>query len=315
VSSKSILGNLLFLLVATFLAAQDSQTGAPAQPTSSVYNRMRRMQMSETGPHPIDDQPQNRNQQQTTRQFPAPASQFPPEQRGTPAPTQQQSNSGFPRAAQPGMQPSSTQPGAQTPMQSAAPQQNQAPYGLALQPANPPRISFSNGELTVLANNSSLSDIVIGIERAIGARVEGTPPDAERVFGQFGPASSRDVLNDLFTGSKYDFILVGGLDSPGQVQKIILSPHGTTPTVNTAANQPRQPQSNNDEDENDSSTQVSEAPSEAPNVQSEAPPQPPPSSGQSGQQQQQVKTPEQLLQELQRLRQQQQQQQPQQNPR
>jgi hypothetical protein len=184
---------------------------------------------------------------------------------------------------------------------------------LALQPANPPRISFSNGELTVLANNSSLSDIVTGIERAIGARVEGTPPDTERVFGQFGPASSRDVLNDLFSGSKYDFILVGGLDDPGAVQKIILSPHGTTPTVNTmASNQARQPQNNNDEDENDSSAQVSEAPSEVPNVQSEAPPQPPPS---SGQQQQQVKTPEQLLQELQRLRQQQQQQQPQQNPR
>jgi hypothetical protein len=183
---------------------------------------------------------------------------------------------------------------------------------LALQPANPPQILYADGELTIVANNSSLADIVGGIERATGARLEGTRPDAERVFGQFGPASPRDVLNSLFDGSRYDFILVGSIDNPANVQKIILSPHGAAPApgVSTASAQPMaQPGNNEDQDENEPAQVPSEVGHSVQSMPSEAtePAQPPP-----GQQQQQVKTPEQLLQELQRLRQQQQQQQGQQ---
>jgi hypothetical protein len=212
----------------------------------------------------------------------------------------------------------------QTSQPSAA--QTQGPYGLALQPANPPRISYANGELTVVADNSSLTDIMSGIERATGAHLEGTQPDTERVFGQFGPASPRDVLDSLLSGSRYDFILVGAIDDPGGVKTIMLSPHGSSSAGGSMAqNQPVQPRPNisdNPDDDNDEGVaaqqSVSEAPQPVQNVKQPAqyPPSEqttPPQNGQQ-QQQQQVKTPEQLLQELQRLRQQQQQQQPQQPP-
>ncbi|HWC18978.1 MAG TPA: hypothetical protein VG498_18345, partial [Terriglobales bacterium] len=153
-------------------------------------------------------------------------------------------------------------------------------------------------------------DIMSAIERATGVRVEGTRPDAERVFGQFGPSSPRDVLNSLFSGSKYDFILTGSLDDPGGVQTIILSPHGTAAVTSgtvSAANQPNPRPTENDDDEAPAyQPPISEAP--VPMVNS---PEAAPQRGQQ-EQQQQVKTPEQLLQELQRLRQQQQQQQGQQ---
>jgi hypothetical protein len=193
-------------------------------------------------------------------------------------------------------------------------QQSQQPYGLALQPANPPTISYANGQLSIIANNSSLADIVTGIERATGVSVEGTRPDSERVFGQFGPGSPRDVLNSLFDGSRYDFILVGSLENPADVRTIILSPHGTAPAtgVNTANNQPYRPPENNDEQEDSEPAPVYRGGEGQPvqTVPSEQVTPPPAPAAQ--QQQQQVKTPEQLLQELQRLRQQQQQQQGQQ---
>ena len=175
------------------------------------------------------------------------------------------------------------------------------------------------GQLTIAAENSSLSDIISVIQRITGARLEGVRPDSERVFGQFGPGPPRDVLNALFTGSRYDFILVSDIDNPDRLQKIMLSPHGPAAGSSVAANQPAsRPYSEDEEDSNEGVVPpqpVAEQPSLMPNqanVPSEQsqPPQP----GQ--QQQQQVKTPEQLLQELQRLRQQQQQQQqPQTNPR
>jgi hypothetical protein len=322
VPAKTNFAVILLLLVYASMHAQEPQTGQPAKPTSSVYNRMRRMS-------PDTRSPEQQAPQQA-RQFPNPIQQFPPEQRVNPAMQGQH----FPG------QPSPPQPVANQPLGGIAPNasalstgqpalttsgspQSQQPYGLALQAPNPPNISYANGELAIVANNSSLADIVTGIERATGVRVEGTSPDSERVFGQFGPGSPRDVLNSLFDGSRYDFILVGSLENPADVRTIILSPHGTAPAagVSTANSQPYQPPPGNEEQEESEQAPVYRGGEGQPvqNVPSEQVA-PPPSGQQqqqqpSQQQQQQVKTPEQLLQELQRLRQQQQQQNQQQTPR
>jgi hypothetical protein len=314
----------ILLLFTTLSSAQQTQTNQPAQPTSSVYNRMRRLPPQGAG---------TQNQQQTsqTQQFPSPGQQFPPEQQGAPGQAPPIRLPGSVSPAQPQASPQQNVPTGspasapvQTPQSAAT--QTQGPYGLALQPANPPRISYANGELTVVADNSSMTDIMSGIERATGARLEGSQPDTERVFGQFGPASPRDVLDSLLSGSRYDFILVGAIDDPGGVKTIMLSPHGSSAAGGSVAqNQPVQPRSNatdNPDDDNDEAVAAQQSMSEAPqpvqNVKQPAqyPPSEqttPPQNGQQ-QQQQQVKTPEQLLQELQRLRQQQQQQQPPQEP-
>jgi hypothetical protein len=187
---------------------------------------------------------------------------------------------------------------------------------MASKPANPPRISFAAGELTVTADNSSMGDVLRGISRATGAHLEGSQSDPERVFGQFGPDTPRAVLSSLLSGSRYDFILVGAIDDPGVVQRILLSPRGVAPSTSaTAANQgaPRQGFSTPQPEEEDSNEsfvapqpQVVEQPAQA---QAPQPADQSQSQQQFGQPQQTVKTPEQLLQELQRLRQQQQQQQ------
>lgn len=310
---KTNVGIILLLLFYTGMHAQETQTGQLSQPTSSVYNRMRRMPpATESG------------SQQQARQFPNPAQQFPPEQRiGSPAsgqsapgqPVSQTVNQPQNGRFYSGLAPApNVQPASQQPTRPAVSAQAQEPYGLALQPPNPPNITYANGELTIVANNASLAEIVTGIERATSVRVEGTRPDAERVFGQFGPGSPRDVLNSLFDGSRYDFILVGGLENPADVRTIILSPHGTAPSpgVSTASTQPSRP-AENGEDQDESEKPPGYRDGEGQPVQNNVPSEqvvqpPPPPSTQQPPTQQQVKTPEQLLQELQRLRQQQQQQ-------
>ena len=192
-------------------------------------------------------------------------------------------------------------------LQSPTPQPQQ-PSGAEQQPPNPPRVSLMGGLLTVAAENSTLADILKAIETVTHASLEGTQPDAERVFGQFGPGAPRQVLSSILSGSHYDFILVGAVDDPGSVERIMLSPHGTAPVVRGGPNQVmarQNPTASQDEEDNDVAGQSE--------IQQQPPPPPPAPSEQvqspSGQQQPQVKTPEQLLQELQRLRQQQQQQQ------
>ena len=297
------------LLSGTFVSGQQTQTGPPAQPTPSIYNRMRRFPPQTPG-----DNQQNPQQQQTTQtqQFPNPAQQFPPEQQGVPG---QRPPIALPHATAP------NQAQASLPLehgiapanpQTSAPQPPTSPYGLALQPANPPRIGYAGGQLTVSADNSSLTDILNSVGRITGAHIEGNHADSERVFGEFGPGRPRDVLNSLLSGSRYDYILVGAIDDPGDIKQVMLSPHGSSlegaaTASKQAAGQPNSPQVEQDNDEAVVAPQPIVEPPQ-PQVQVTTP------TEQAPPNQQQVKTPEQLLQELQRLRQQQQQQQ-QQTPR
>jgi hypothetical protein len=99
-------------------------------------------------------------------------------------------------------------------------------------PASPPQISYVDGQLTVVANNSTLSDVLKGIQSTTGAKVEGvTPTDTDRIFGEFGPASPHEVCDKLLNGSHYDFILMGAPQNPNSVQRIILTERSTETTT------------------------------------------------------------------------------------
>jgi hypothetical protein len=112
-------------------------------------------------------------------------------------------------------------------VQSTAPQPAQ-PVVLppSQMPPSPPRITYAGGKLTVVANNSTLDDVLTAVGKAIGANIQGGGfQDVERVFGQFGPASPSQVLDTLLIGSRYDFVLVGSTESADSVREIILSPN------------------------------------------------------------------------------------------
>lgn len=101
---------------------------------------------------------------------------------------------------------------------------------------SPPRISYAEGKLTVFANNSALSDVLNAIQNATGAKIEGvTPTNADRVFGQFGPAPAREVCGALLSGSGYDFIIVEAPENPGSIQQIILTERSTEVSSQPAA--------------------------------------------------------------------------------
>ncbi len=91
-------------------------------------------------------------------------------------------------------------------------------------PPKAPEISYKAGNLTVVADNSSLSAILHGVEKRTGIKLEGNAPE-DRIFGKFGPGSPRDVLHQLFSGLHLDYILQGSTD-PSSVEKITLNNRG-----------------------------------------------------------------------------------------
>jgi type II secretory pathway component GspD/PulD (secretin) len=206
-------------------------------------------------------------------------------------------------------------------------------------PASPPQVTMNGGQLSIVAENSTLGDVLSAVRKLTGAGVE-VPSAAnnERVAVQLGPGNPSQVLQELFAGSKFNYIILGSPDSTTAIQKIILTARtaggASAPgPVNNADNSnynpynrvhsqppPPPPDYQADSGVDDEITQP-----EAPTAEEVTPPADNqqgqmPYAGPSGQAQQQQqepqvipleqigpKTPEQLLQELQRMQQQQQQ--------
>ncbi|MCU1272174.1 MAG: hypothetical protein JWN74_3468 [Acidobacteriaceae bacterium] len=197
----------------------------------------------------------------------------------------------------------------------AAPQLQQIPAAPVTPehgPSSPPDVSFQRGQLTIVARNSTMSDVLNAVRQRTGANVDMPAGSSERVVGQFGPGAPRDVMAQLLNGSHYDYVLLGSPADPGALNKIMLMTKARGPEPPSSQVQANQQQPGNEnlqavpevESENPDENAGEATPNmQEPQIQEE--PQP----DQADQQQNGpvVKTPEQLLRELQQQQQQQQQ--------
>jgi len=203
-------------------------------------------------------------------------------------------------------------------------------------------VNYQNGQLTIQAPNSTLSDILHAVRLKTGAMIDVPPGANERVVGQIGPGPAREVLASLLNGSHFNYVMVGNPTNPSAVAEVILSaktggamagspsvyqppqpvgtpyPNGLQPGMPQPVVQPTDPAGQAQQDAaTDNSVETSEdqdtSQDNAPSTAVEETPAEPAEG--AGQGQPAVKTPEQLLQELQRQQQlMQQQQQQQQQP-
>lgn len=211
-------------------------------------------------------------------------------------------------------------------------------------PPNAPQVSYLNSQLTIIANNSTLADILRMVRARTGAQLDIPPATAsERVVTRLGPGDAREVLSQLLSGSRFDYVLLGSDSDPRAVTQVILTPReaaagtmanagpgGGSPTASgptpAPMYRPPTPQMPPDED-SDSEPEPTPAQVEQPPPAQPPAGQPPlglPQPGQTPPQgtgavpnqpnPNQVRTPEELLQELQRMQREEQNRQGQQPP-
>src|SRR5882757_7445783 len=192
--------------------------------------------------------------------------------RGGPPPAPAQA----PSAAAPTTPAPTAQP-AVAPQPAPAPSTEVAPSMLQ-QPAKDAQIVFADGNLSIHADNSSLAAILHQVASNSGMKIEGLGGD-ERVFGNFGPGTPRDVLADLLVGTAYNQVLLGDL-SNGAPRELILSPTRGGATVPSPA-----PQANANADDNNEPEAVEAPPPPPPEPPAGSTQQPPPPG---------VRTPQQL---------------------
>lgn len=81
-----------------------------------------------------------------------------------------------------------------------------APPTPAPRTAVPAKVAYSEGQLEVTADNSSLNQILREISRLTGMTITGGVGD-QRVFGKYGPAAPARILVDLLEGTGTNMLL------------------------------------------------------------------------------------------------------------
>jgi hypothetical protein len=179
-----------------------------------------------------------------------------------------------------------------------------------------PQVTFENGQLTIVASNSTLGDILRAVRKQTGAEID-IPDAQDRVVTHLGPGPARAVVAELLNGSRFNYVLLGSADDANQLTRVVLvarsdngSPsNGAKPGVQTAnaaapqAEMGQDPTDSDSPDDNAINSDDNTNNAEQPAAEIEQPQQP---------EQPGVKTPQQMLQEMQQ-RQMQFQQQQQQN--
>ena len=182
-----------------------------------------------------------------------------------------------------------------------------------------PQVSYQNGQLTIVAPNSTLGDILRAVRKQTGAEIE-IPEARERVVTHLGPGPARDVVAELLNGSRFNYVLLGSPADASLLTRVVLvaksTPDNANPN-NPGAGQPQQanmqpgnivPPPDMSADANDAEAAEENADDNT-DQNAAAEQQQQQQQGQSGDQPG-VKTPQQMLQEMQQRQLQLQQQQP-----
>lgn len=137
------------------------------------------------------------------------------------------------------------EPVAQVPVQPVEPPKPKWPVN---DPSQPAHVNWDGRDLTVTATNASLSQVLHEVASATGLKVDGLDspsPHDQRIYGSFGPAPARDVLNQLLEGSGYNSILIGDRGAGNPRELILTAQAKGASSANKQLNQPNQ---NNEDD-------------------------------------------------------------------
>jgi hypothetical protein len=110
-------------------------------------------------------------------------------------------------------------------------------------PAVPPQVTYKDGQLTIVAPNSTLGDILRAVRKQTGAEIE-IPEAKERVVTRLGPGPARDVMADLLNGSRFNYVLLGSAEDANLLTRVVLVPR-TPDTAAGGATQPSENQAGN----------------------------------------------------------------------
>lgn len=96
----------------------------------------------------------------------------------------------------------------------------------------PPQVTYQNEQLTIVAPNSTLGDILRAVRKQTGAEIE-IPAAPDRVVTHLGPGPARAVVAELLNGSRFNYVLLGSPANDALLTRVVLVPK-TGPDLSSA---------------------------------------------------------------------------------
>lgn len=100
------------------------------------------------------------------------------------------------------------------------------------QPAAPgPKVSYSNGQLTVAGHGATFDEVMAAIRTQTGIGIEVPAGMADQhLFENVGPMPVREALVRLLDGTPFNYVLVSSTENPSLIRKVILTARGSGPS-------------------------------------------------------------------------------------
>ncbi len=91
-------------------------------------------------------------------------------------------------------------------------------------PPKAPKVTCRGDQITISADNSTLDAILAAVKGCTGARID-VPGDAGRIrsFEELGPGPVRQVLDQLLSGTPYNYVIQSSEANPLRVEQVLLS--------------------------------------------------------------------------------------------
>ena len=112
---------------------------------------------------------------------------------------------------------------AATPVTIPIPEAAPVPQTPAQMPPKSPQVWYEGGQLTIIAENSTLGDILAAVQKLTGVQTD-LPAGAagERMVARLGPGRPREVLASLLSWTDFNYVIQAADDDPEEVQSILL---------------------------------------------------------------------------------------------
>ena len=106
----------------------------------------------------------------------------------------------------------------------------------------PPQVTYEHEQLTIVAPNSTLADILRAVRKHTSAEIEIPSNATERVVTHLGPGPAREVVAELLNGSRFNYVLLGSPQDANQLTRVVLV--AKSPDNAPAPGQPPAPAAN-----------------------------------------------------------------------
>jgi hypothetical protein len=94
----------------------------------------------------------------------------------------------------------------------------------------PPQATYEDGELTIVAENASLSEVMAALRAALGADID-LPAGAagQRIWVRLGPGPARQVLRDLLDSTELNYVIQASESDSEGIRSVLLTARSKSP--------------------------------------------------------------------------------------